>query len=76
MAEHDLHKPAAGGLSARIRLAARQAWRFVRELSGDDAYERYLRHHRQHHPGERAMTRKEYVRFREEQKWSRISRCC
>jgi uncharacterized short protein YbdD (DUF466 family) len=61
---------------ARLRTAARQAWHFLRQLSGDDAYERYLQHHGRAHPGERAMSRREYIRFRDEQKWNRISRCC
>ena len=63
-------------LFARLRTAARQAWHFLRQLSGDDAYERYLQHHGRTHAGERPMSRKEYIRFRDEQKWNRISRCC
>jgi uncharacterized short protein YbdD (DUF466 family) len=51
-------------------------WRFIREVTGDDAYERYLAHHRLRHPGRAALTRREYFRLRQEQKWSRISRCC
>lgn len=63
-------------LFGRVRAAARRAWHFVREVSGDDAYERYLQHHSRAHAGERPMNRKEYIRFRDEQKWNRISRCC
>jgi uncharacterized short protein YbdD (DUF466 family) len=52
------------------------AWRFLRQVSGDDAYERYLRHMAERHPGETPMSRAEHFRFCQEQKWSRISRCC
>ncbi|HTS54218.1 MAG TPA: YbdD/YjiX family protein [Burkholderiales bacterium] len=51
-------------------------WRFVRQVSGDDAYERYRDHILQAHPGQPAMTRTAYYRFRTEQKWNRITRCC
>ena len=51
-------------------------WHFLRQASGDDAYERYLDHMVQAHPGHPAMRRGEYYRFRTEQKWSRITRCC
>jgi uncharacterized short protein YbdD (DUF466 family) len=52
------------------------AWDFVRQVSGDDAYERYLEHASREHPDRPPMPRNEYYRFRTEQKWSRITRCC
>ncbi|HWQ40232.1 MAG TPA: YbdD/YjiX family protein [Burkholderiales bacterium] len=54
----------------------RSFWRFLRQASGDDAYERYLAHHRAHHPGQPPLTRADYFRFCQEQKWSKLSRCC
>jgi uncharacterized short protein YbdD (DUF466 family) len=51
-------------------------WRFLREASGDDAYERYLQHTSLVHPDRQAMSRSEYFRFCQDQKWNRISRCC
>jgi len=54
----------------------RRVWRYLREVTGDDAYERYLAHHRREHPGEVAMSQKEYFRFRQQAKWSKVSRCC
>jgi uncharacterized short protein YbdD (DUF466 family) len=51
-------------------------WRFLRQASGDDAYERYREHMLAAHPGQPAMTRSAYYRFRMEQKWNRITRCC
>lgn len=54
----------------------RSAWRFVRQVSGDDAYERYREHMLHAHAAQPAMTRKDYYRFRTEQKWNRVTRCC
>lgn len=51
-------------------------WRFVREVSGDDAYERYLQHLARFHPGLPPMSRSDHFKFRQEQKWDRLSRCC
>jgi uncharacterized short protein YbdD (DUF466 family) len=51
-------------------------WRFVREVSGDDAYERYLRHVTRFHPGLAPMSRSAHFKFRQEQKWDHLSRCC
>jgi uncharacterized short protein YbdD (DUF466 family) len=52
------------------------AWNFLRQASGDDAYERYLAHMVRAHPGQPVMNHSGYYRFRTEQKWSRITRCC
>jgi len=54
----------------------RAGWRFVRQASGDDAYERYLRHMAQHHPEQALMTRARYFTAMQEQKWNKVSRCC
>ena len=51
-------------------------WRYLREVSGDDAYERYLAHHAAMHAGEKRMTPKEYFAERQRQKWSGVTRCC
>jgi uncharacterized short protein YbdD (DUF466 family) len=47
----------------------------LRALSGDDAYERYLRHHSHAHAGE-PLSRRAFYLEREERKWSGVSRCC
>ena len=52
------------------------AWRYLRQASGDDAYERYLEHMADAHPGERVLGRGEYFRVRQNEKWSGITRCC
>jgi len=54
----------------------RTGWYFIRQVTGDDAYERYREHLQRAHPGQTAMTRGEYYRSRTEQKWTRITRCC
>jgi uncharacterized short protein YbdD (DUF466 family) len=51
-------------------------WHALRTLTGDDAYERYLRHAGAHHPGEPLMTAREFWRDAERRKWSGVSRCC
>jgi uncharacterized short protein YbdD (DUF466 family) len=53
-----------------------RGWRYLREVSGDDAYERYLQHLARFHPGEKPMTRAEHFKLAQEQKWNRLSRCC
>ena len=51
-------------------------WRTIRRLSGDDAYERYLRHHAAAHPGEPALDRGAFFRQEQERKWNGVRRCC
>ncbi|MDO9064097.1 MAG: YbdD/YjiX family protein [Sulfuricella sp.] len=51
-------------------------WQFIRRLSGDDAYERYLRHHGEAHPGEPALSAKEFFRREQARKWDGVRRCC
>jgi uncharacterized short protein YbdD (DUF466 family) len=52
------------------------AWSFLRQASGDDAYERYLEHMALEHPGTSPLSPAQYFRFRQDQKWNRITRCC
>jgi uncharacterized short protein YbdD (DUF466 family) len=56
--------------------AARALWQWLRAVSGDDAYERYLRHHAQHHGNARALSRGEFYAQELERKWSGVNRCC
>ncbi|AMN47915.1 hypothetical protein ACG33_12565 [Steroidobacter denitrificans] len=51
-------------------------WEFVRELSGDDAYERYLAYHGTAHPHAPAMTRRAFYLSEQRRKWSGVQRCC
>jgi uncharacterized short protein YbdD (DUF466 family) len=47
----------------------------LRELTGDDAYERYLAHHCQHHDGP-PLSRAEFFRQSQREKWDGVRRCC
>lgn len=54
-------------------------WQRIRELSGDDAYERYLEHFAQHHVHEvdaTPLTRQAFFRQWQDNKWKGVKRCC
>ncbi len=51
-------------------------WQLIRRLSGDDAYERYLRHYAEHHMEEPPLLRREFFRQWQEGKWRGVKRCC
>ena len=57
-----------------VRLGA--FWRFIRRVSGDDAYERYLRHHGEAYPHEPPLDQKAFFRQEQDRKWNGIRRCC
>jgi uncharacterized short protein YbdD (DUF466 family) len=68
-----------GDASASAAAAVRwigAVWRYLRAVSGDDAYERYAAHHAAEHAGEELMTRKDFFTDRQRQKWTGVSRCC
>jgi uncharacterized short protein YbdD (DUF466 family) len=62
--------------TAPVVSAARELWRALRRLSGDDAYERYLDHHAQAHPGVPALSRRAFYISEQQRKWGTINRCC
>jgi uncharacterized short protein YbdD (DUF466 family) len=51
-------------------------WCWLRQASGDDAYERYLEHHRTAHPERIPLGRAQFCRNRDVEKWSGVKRCC
>jgi uncharacterized short protein YbdD (DUF466 family) len=51
-------------------------WRWLRRLSGDDAYEQYLAHLRVAHPERTPLARAQFWRDRQVEKWSGVNRCC
>ena len=59
-----------------MRRLLRDGWGFLRQVSGDDAYDRYLAHMTLAHPDQPVLGRSAYFRSRQEQRWNRISRCC
>ncbi len=63
----------------------KQIWQHIRELSGDDAYERYLQHCAQHHRHETVVdkddvsppfSREMFFKEWQEKKWKGVKRCC
>lgn len=54
----------------------RRLWRALRQLSGDDAYERYLAQHAHHHPEQPPLSREEFFKQWQDGKWKGVKRCC
>ena len=50
-------------------------WSGIRELSGDDAYERYVAHHTKHHDGV-LLSREVFFKQWQDGKWQGVKRCC
>lgn len=54
----------------------RRAWRHLRTLTGDDAYERYLLHHACTHSPCTPLSRRAYFHKAQCAQWDKINRCC
>jgi uncharacterized short protein YbdD (DUF466 family) len=63
-------------IRAELRQWSRQLWHCLRQVTGDDAYERYIAHQQAVHAGESPMTRQQFFKKRQDEKWSKVSRCC
>ena len=63
-------------MGARLKHQLARSWRMIRQLSGDDAYERYLAHHAACHSEGAPLSRKKYFQYQQQQKWNGIKRCC
>lgn len=50
----------------------------IRQLSGDDAYERYLLHYAEHHQNsnEVPLTKAEFFKQWQDNLWDGVKRCC
>ena len=61
-----------------MRRALRKVWALLREVTGDDAYERYLAHWRAAHADGTMLPLDRSSFYREEQrrKWDGVRRCC
>ncbi|HEY4341777.1 MAG TPA: YbdD/YjiX family protein [Steroidobacteraceae bacterium] len=59
-----------------IVTAWRTCWDALRTLSGDDAYERYLKHRAQTHPEAPVLSRRAFYVDEQRRKWGTINRCC
>lgn len=55
-----------------------RCWRLLRAACGDDAYERYLVHWRDHHAhdDQPPLSRREFFRSELERRWNGVKRCC
>ena len=59
-----------------LRHLPKQLWHYLRQVTGDDAYERYIAHQNLAHAGEAPLTRPQFFKLRQDEKWSKVSRCC
>lgn len=59
-----------------MKISLRACWRFIRELTSDDAYERYVEHHRRHHPERPPLDRRAFYMAEQQRKWRGVARCC
>ncbi len=54
----------------------RAIWEYLKEISGENAYDKYLAVHATTHPDRQAMTRGEFYRTRQDEKYNNPgSRC-
>jgi len=58
----------------------KKLWCFLRHVSGDDAYEQYLKHHAEFHQATvdapPPLSRKEFFKLWQDGKWKGVKRCC
>jgi uncharacterized short protein YbdD (DUF466 family) len=59
-----------------LRDRLRDLWGRLRQLSQDDAYERYVAHHAAQHAGSEPLSAREFYLREQQRKWSGVSRCC
>jgi len=61
-----------------VRVALQRIWALLREVTGDDAYERYLAHRRAAHAtdGTLPLDRSSFYREEQRRKWDGVRRCC
>ncbi|WP_394754551.1 CstA-like transporter-associated (seleno)protein [Crenothrix sp.] len=58
------------------------AWQTIRQLSGDDAYERYLQHYARYHQSHpecvyhAPLNKQAFFKQWQDEKWNGIKRCC
>jgi uncharacterized short protein YbdD (DUF466 family) len=68
--------PASGGVAGGPCGGwLQRLWQAFRQLTGDNAYERYLQHQHRHHDGE-PLSRAEFFKLSQRRKWEGVRRCC
>jgi uncharacterized short protein YbdD (DUF466 family) len=61
----------------RLRKLCGLVWWYLRELTGESAYDRYLDRHRHAHPGVPALPRRDFERLRADRTDDNPqTRCC
>jgi uncharacterized short protein YbdD (DUF466 family) len=56
--------------------ACRRIWSGLRAVSGEDAYERYLEHHRRRHSDTVPLDPAQFRVAELDRRWSQVNRCC
>ncbi|MDP3677918.1 MAG: YbdD/YjiX family protein [Methylotenera sp.] len=55
-------------------------WHMIRDLSGDNAYEQYLKHYAEFHQATvdtpPPLSRKAFFKLWQDSKWKGVKRCC
>lgn len=58
----------------------KKLWQVLRRVSGDDAYEQYLKHYAEFHAGAvdapALLDRKAFFILQQERQWQGVKRCC
>jgi len=63
-------------MASRVLQPIRSAWWYLKEVSGENAYDRYLERHRATHPTKEPLGRGEFYRRLQDEKYSNPgSRC-
>lgn len=65
-----------GARLSHLKRTLHKLWRAIRQLSGDDAYERYLAHHAACHTVAPRLSRRDFFLRQQQQEWGSIKRCC
>ena len=63
-------------ISEDLKLLPKHLWQYLRQVTGDDAYERYVAHQQVAHADDAPLTRQQFFKKRQDEKWSKVSRCC
>lgn len=64
----------------RLLKRLKHIWHLIRRVSGDDAYEQYLKHHAEFHAASvdspAALTRTDFYKLWQDNQWKGTNRCC
>lgn len=64
-------------MTERLTRSWRAVWWYLREVTGESAYDRYVEHERLAHPGRPVASRRDFERTRQDRANARPQeRCC